>query len=289
MGESFSLVVRESVPMHYHDRLCTDLARAAIRGAFHDCATWSVNVPVTSPSSGGCDGSLFLVPAEIFRGENGGLGPYKDFIVNFYNDPKNAYYKQVSMADLVIFAANHAIVTCPGGPVVKTWVGREDNSQLESTTGLMPAAFGPGSDAATLIKLFGDKNFSPEDLAALVGAHTTSKAFAQDALTSGIAQDSTPGVWDVKYYSETYNPPSNVGVFDSDVNLAQVNATTGPYFKGFVNDQGKWASKFSDAMFRMTLLGIPSDVSKNFADCTNYLPKASNVPTRGFTARSSRR
>ena len=193
------------------------------------------------------------------------------------------------MADLVIFAANHAIVTCPGGPVVKTWVGRQDNSQLASTTELMPAAFGPGSDAKTLIQLFEDKKFSPEDLAALLGAHSTSKAFAQDGhLTSGTAQDSTPGVWDVRYYSDTYNPPSNVGVFDSDFNLAQANTTTGPYFQGFVNNQGKWSSKFSDAMFRMTLLGIPSDVSKNFADCTNYLPKASNIPKRGFAARSSR-
>ena len=89
----------------------------------------------------------------------------------------------------------------------------------------MPNAFGPGSDAATLVGLFANKTLSGEDLAALVGAHTSSKAFAQEAfgIPSGGAQDDTPGIWDVDFYSNTYTPPANVFRFDSDINLAQAS------------------------------------------------------------------
>lgn len=35
---------------------CTDLARQAIRAAFHDCGAWNLSMGET----GGCDGSLVL-------------------------------------------------------------------------------------------------------------------------------------------------------------------------------------------------------------------------------------
>jgi hypothetical protein len=48
---------------------CNDLARGAIRAAFHDCASWQQSLGNTA----GCDGSLFLAKEEISRIENGGL------------------------------------------------------------------------------------------------------------------------------------------------------------------------------------------------------------------------
>jgi Peroxidase len=47
---------------------CNDLARGAIRAAFHDCGSWNQ----TLGTSAGCDGSLFLAK-EYTRSENAGL------------------------------------------------------------------------------------------------------------------------------------------------------------------------------------------------------------------------
>jgi L-ascorbate peroxidase len=152
----------------------------------------------------------------------------------------------------------------------------------------MPPGFGPGSDAASLTTLFANKGFDVRDLAALVGAHSTSKAFGQSPnVPVGGAQDSTPGLWDVKFYGETYNPPKGVFRFESDINLSATNTSVGKEFNGFVNNQGKWNGKFADAFARLTLLGIPASVSNNFIDCTNALPAGTSK--RSFNSRPNRR
>lgn len=45
----------------------------------------------------------------------------------------------------------------------------------------MPEAFGPESKYEVLIQLWADKGISPRELAALMGAHSVSRAFAQQA------------------------------------------------------------------------------------------------------------
>jgi manganese peroxidase len=253
------------------DGLCTDMARAAIRYGFHDAGTFSLKLPFFPPAAGGADGSLMLVPEEITRGENGALGPYNDFLTNLWT---TKYASQgVGAADLIYFAAAHAIVTCPKGPVVKAVVGRKD-STVSSPQGVMPPGFGPGSDHDSLFQLFQDKGFSAVDLAALVGAHTTSKAFVHTPqVPVGGAQDSTPGTWDVNFYQETYTPPAGVYRFDSDIALSDPKKAVGKEFQGFVNNQGKWTGKFADAMFRLSVLGIPAADQAKFIDCTSALPK----------------
>lgn len=59
-------------------------------------------------------------------------------------------------------------------------VGRNDSSTA-APDGLLPEAFGKGSDADTLIALWADKGFSARELAALMGAHSTSRAFTEQA------------------------------------------------------------------------------------------------------------
>lgn len=248
---------------------CTDLARGAIRYAFHDAGTFSKKLPVVPPASGGADGSLLLNGDEIGRAEHGGLQEYHNFIKGKFDQYKS---RGVGAADLIQFAGNHGVVSCPGGPTILTLIGRTDSSNA-APTGLLPAAGGPGSDHDTLFQLFLDKGFSAIDLAALVGAHTASKAFAQPRLPVGAPQDSTPGIWDVKYYSETYNPPSSVSRFPSDINLSSPNTTVGMEFKNFVNNQGMFNSKFASAMFRLGMLGIPENAQSNFSDCTAALPR----------------
>lgn len=172
--------------------------------------------------------------------------------------------------DMIVFAGSHAIVSCPGGPQVKTWIGRKDSS-TPAPDGLLPDVQAP---ADSLYQLFQNKGFNDVDLAALLGAHTCSKQFNVDTSQSGAAQDSTAGVWDVKYYSETTAPPKGVFVFPSDAKLAN-HTVVGKQFKGFVNGQGKWNGKFADAMGRMSLFGSAS--TSGMTDCTSVLPKVKNI------------
>lgn len=171
-----------------------------------------------------------------------------------------------------MFAGNHAIVTCPGGPRVKTFIGRTD-STTPAPDGLLPDVNAPAAD---LFKLFQEKGFNEVNLTALLGAHSTSNQFNFNTTEGikGLPQDSTPGVWDVKYYSETTKPPQGVVVLPSDAKLA-AHPTVGKEFKGFVNNQGKWTGKFADAMGKMALFG--SDGTKGLVDCTGALPSTTNV------------
>jgi hypothetical protein len=59
-------------------------------------------------------------------------------------------------------------------------IGRKDASGA-APEGTLPQAFGKGSDHATLVQLWADKGFSQRELAALMGAHSVSRAFKQQA------------------------------------------------------------------------------------------------------------
>lgn len=126
----------------------------------------------------------------------------------------------ISMADLIQFSSNVACVVCPLGPRTRTFVGRVDNSSA-SPEGLLPSA---ASDAATLVELFRNKTIGPHGLVALVGAHTTSVQFHTEVAQAGVPQDSTPGVWDVLFYSQTLETLMD-GVFSFASDLALSKAT----------------------------------------------------------------
>jgi hypothetical protein len=83
--------------------------------------------------------------------------------------------------------ADHAIVTCPGGPVITTLIGRTD-AKKAGVEGRLPDVNAPADD---LFKLFQNKGYDAVDLAAILGAHSTSKQFGVDASKAGEAQDST--------------------------------------------------------------------------------------------------
>ncbi|KAL5331857.1 hypothetical protein ACEPPN_001396 [Leptodophora sp. 'Broadleaf-Isolate-01'] len=218
---------------------CNDDARAAIREAFHDCGAWETSLGAT----GGCDGSLILSTGndELLRGENNGL---QDISAKLWTLQKKwvAVDPSVTVADIIQFAAAVAIVTCPGGPQIKTFVGRKDSTSPAKGF-LLPDVFGAADD---LYALFQRKGFTASELAALLGAHSTSKQFHIPGAPVNASQDSTPGKWDVQYYAETLSPPANIFVFPSDAKLA-VHPTVGKEFKGFVGSQGKWTSAFGAA------------------------------------------
>jgi hypothetical protein len=114
------------------DGECTDAARAAIRASFHDCF------------NGACDGSWILAD-ECNNNENRGLAQLCGNLGNL------AKQKEVGNADLIQFAAAHAIKTCPGGPTVPVKVGRTDSDQANEL-GILP---GPNAKSTDLIALFG--------------------------------------------------------------------------------------------------------------------------------------
>ncbi|KAG4434565.1 hypothetical protein IFR05_009951 [Cadophora sp. M221] len=228
---------------------CNDDARAAIREAFHDCGAWETALGAT----GGCDGSLILSTGndELLRGENNGL---QDISAKLWTLQK----KWV--------AVDPSVTVADSGPQIKTFVGRRDSTS-PATKNLLPDVFGAADD---LYALFQRKGFTASELAALLGAHSTSKQFHIPKAPVNASQDSTPGKWDVQYYAETLSPPANIYVFPSDAKLA-VHPTVGKEFKGFVGSQGKWTSTFGAAMTKMSLLGVGSN--QKMIDCTNSVPR----------------
>lgn len=209
------------------------------------------------------------------RSENNGLQDISAKLLKL-QQKYVAIDSSVTVADVIQVASSVAIVVCPSGPRVTTYVGRKDNSSSAGNpNGNLPSVTGSGD---SLYALFQAKGFNAVDLAALLGAHSTSRAFGQTSvgIPSGCAQDSSDGIWDVKYYTETTlsKPPAGVCPFPSDVNLAN-HPVVGKEFAGFVNNQGKWTGKFADAMMRMSLLGVPGG-SSNLIDCTSVIPKSTS-------------
>ena len=159
---------------------CGDVARGAIRAPFHDCVT------------GACDGSLIL-GNECSRAENAGLLPTCNLL------GQKAQQFNVGVADMIEFAAAVAMAVCPFGPRVRALVGRIDNSTA-SPNGLVP---GPRDPMDKILGQFAKVGMSPADVVALVGAHTTARQFFDDPAKAGASLDTTPGVWDVKFYGQT--------------------------------------------------------------------------------------
>lgn len=257
------------------DGQCTNLARAAVRYAFHDAATFSTKLPTYAPASGGADGSLLLSADEINRTDNNGLHDYHDTLTQKFAAYQAAGYA-VGAADLIQVAGALGVKACPGGQIGRVLVGRTDTTTA-APDGLLPQAFGPGSDHDTIYQLFVDKGFVARDLAALIGAHSTSIANFQTAngIPAGTPQDDTPGLWDVSYYNETYYPVSGMARFDSDINLSKnVSSAVGKQFKSFVGAQGAWGASFSSAFQYMSLLGISFTAQKKMQDCSTLVAGA---------------
>lgn len=269
-----TIVADLAPPMRDAAGQCTDLARAAIRFAFHDAATFSSKLPYYEPAAGGADGSLLLSATEILRPDNNGLRDYHATLLAKFRDYRQAGLC-VSAADLIQVAGSLGVLACPGGRVGRVLVNRIDTF-VTAPDGLLPQAFGPGSDHDTLFALFADKGFSARDLAALIGAHSTSRANfeTENGISVGASQDSTPGVWDVGYYAETYDPPDGVASFDSDVHLSNVSTTVGRQFRSFVGAQAAWGASFSSAWQAMSTLGIPRTVRFGLGDCTALVASA---------------
>ncbi|PVI06106.1 class II peroxidase [Periconia macrospinosa] len=240
------------------DGQCNDNARAAVRAGFHDAATWHKGL-----GFGGADGSLALSPFEIHRIENNGL----EDIVYKLKDLREMF--NVGMADMFQFAATHAAVSCPLGPRIRVFVGRKDSDRTPPI-GLIPTPF---ATADRIIRFFRNKTIPPQDLVALLGAHTVSKQFFVNLKRAGAPQDSTPGVWDVLYYKQTLgeNLQPEVFRFQSDINVSK-DRRTEEKFRDFAGRQSqeRWNEDYARAYLRLSLLGV--DNINSLTECTQALP-----------------
>lgn len=61
------------------------------------------------------------------------------------------------------------------------------------------------SSVPVLLDRFVDMSFNTRDTMALIGAHTTATQRFVDPDQAGKSQDSTPDIWDVRFYGETKN------------------------------------------------------------------------------------
>jgi catalase (peroxidase I) len=182
-----------------------------------DCGAWNTSLGET----GGCDGSLILAP-EFPRTSNRGLESIAGFLL------QRARAFNVSAADMIVFAANHATRSCARGPLVPTWVGRNDSS-IPSPDNLLPSG---RESADEILAMFEAKGFNASELAALVGAHSTAKQEFFDPARAGASQDSTPEIWDTNFYTEAAgNDTANVLIFDTDRNLAADSRTSGKFIE----------------------------------------------------------
>lgn len=239
---------------------CNKFARQAVRLGFHDAGVWS-----NTTSYGGADGSI-LLSDEISRADNNGLAAIADQMKAWHR--KYSSYG-VSMADLIQMGANIATVVCPLGPRIRSFVGRKDNSNA-GPTGLLP---GHLDSADTLLKLFAAKTIDAHDLVALVGAHTTSQQHFVNAARDGDPQDSTPGVWDVKFYPETTGSAApRVLKFQSDINLSKDPRSAGEWreFSDPSGGQEHWNEDYAKAYTRLSLLGVGN--INELKECTKVLP-----------------
>ncbi|ERS95419.1 uncharacterized protein SPSK_01702 [Sporothrix schenckii 1099-18] len=237
---------------------CSRLARGAIRLGFHDAGAWN-----RTSAWGGADGSIALNPSELARAENRGLQDIVAQTLVWYD----AWHSRgVGMADLIQFSAIVATVTCPLGPRIKFFAGRPDDARA-APDGLLPSVDGT---APALIDLFQAKTFSPADLVALLGAHSTSQQFFADPAQAGAPQDSTPGVWDTKFYAETAarTAPKGVYRFPSDVALATYQGTSATW--QHMSSQFAWDGAYANAYFRLSLLGVNN--INDLVDCSESVP-----------------
>lgn len=191
-------------------------------------AGYSSKTTPYGPASGGADGSILFSDEEVNRAGN---QPLPD-VANIFRGVYANFEDQVSGADFVQFAGVVGVRMC-GGPIYKTVVGREDDP-TPCPEGMMPAAFGVNASYEALTSLWADKGIDERELAALVGAHSVSVAFAQQAngIPPNSPQDSTPAQMDMNYYKETQAQTSPPGVrkFDSDINLSNSSTVIGQAF-----------------------------------------------------------
>jgi len=258
---------------------CGDNARAAMRASFHDCAAFD---PVAGV--GGCDGSLLLTNEVNDNAFDDGLQDYVNLTQSFLQMPQFA--GKIGAADLLQFSAAVAIRNCPDGPVVPTFIGRVDSSVESGNVLTFDGHHTADEVLAVLTPNFG---LSAEEVGALIGVHTTAEQCDFELDAPEAPQDPTPQLFDVEFFSETFQANASAGVvrFDTDVSLSQ-HPVAGPVMKSFINNPKLFHEKFVPALIKMGVAGQDRSALTEI-DCAAFIPQAPAPPASAKRARNGRR
>ncbi|EFQ32872.1 peroxidase manganese-dependent 1 [Colletotrichum graminicola M1.001] len=108
-------------------------------------------------------------------------------------------------------------------------------------------------------------------LVTLIGAHTASKERFVDTERANASQDTTPGIWDLKFYQQTFEgAPAEVFTFQSD-NALSKDARSKHTFEVFAqSSQDIWNQAYAQEYVRLSLLSVYN--INTLTDCTKSLP-----------------
>ncbi|THV00251.1 heme peroxidase [Dendrothele bispora CBS 962.96] len=270
------VAVRDAIMGDIFQGRCNDNARAAIRLSFHDAGTFSLSREAAGLDNGGADGSLLVDPNEINRSENNGM----QTIVSLLKPLPEKF--DVSPGDVLHLAGTLAVIACPGGPLVNTFVGRPAVKN-DNPTGLIPDTH---DTVSNIVNRFSDMGITVREAMALIGSHTCARQRFVDLAFANDTFDTTPEIWDIRFYAETKRNDSDPGVFrlPSDLAFSHSSLTQDDYnrFVGSLSTQEDWAREYADAHEKMSMLG--QDVSA-LTDCTEIMPEA--IHLRDITVTSS--
>ncbi|KAH8827868.1 heme peroxidase [Flagelloscypha sp. PMI_526] len=219
---------------------------------FMTAGTFSLARKAAGQVNGGPDGSLLWDPEEVNRPENNGL----QAIVSSLTGLPAKY--GVSHGDVLQLAGTLGAVACPGGPQIKTYIGRAPADHV-NPDGLLPDT---RDTVPNLVARFADQGFSVRELMALIGAHTAGRQRFVELIQSGNTFDTT--------YRQTANPS------DSD-RANGLFPTTSKDYSRFIGKQDNWAREYADAHEKMSLLGLDKN---SLTDCTEIMPLSIDLKDR---------
>ncbi|KAJ7635651.1 heme peroxidase [Mycena polygramma] len=256
-----------------------DEAPDALRLSFHDAVGISALLKKQNKfGGGGADGSLIAFSGiELAYASNVGLAS----IVAAERTVADAH--NVSYGDIVQFAAAVGVRNCQGGPRIPFMAGRLAATQ-EAPEFLVPDA---ADNVTTILARVNDAGLTAPDLIALLASHSMGVQEDVDPSISGMGFDTTPTVFDTKFYADTFSKKGTVIPGDglhkgevlsptkdqfrlqSDVALAHDPRTVVTWVALSVNQQ-LMASRFAAAMAKMALLG---QNARALTDCSEVVPK----------------
>ncbi|KAJ6460082.1 heme peroxidase [Mycena vitilis] len=258
---------------------CDDEAPDALRLSFHDAVGISAQLKKQNKfGGGGADGSIIAFSGiELAYGSNVGL----ESIVAAERAVADAH--NVSYGDIVQFAAAVGVRNCEMGPRIPFMAGRPSATK-EAPEFLVPEPF---HDVTTILARVADAGLTGPDLIALLASHSMGVQEDVDPSITGMGFDTTPRIFDVAFYNETFSkkgtmipgdllhkgealsPSKSQFRLQSDVALAHDPRTVATWVALSVN-QGLMASRFAAAMAKMALLG---QNARALTDCSEVIPK----------------
>ncbi|KAJ7028310.1 putative versatile peroxidase [Mycena alexandri] len=253
--------------------ICGEDAHDALRLSFHDAIGYSPLLKSQRKVGGdGADGSLIMfASAELGYPANEGL----EEIV--HSEKRFADKWGVSIQ----LAAAGSVRNCAGGPRISFLAGRPSATHA-SPVDLVTEAF---DSVDKILARVQDAGLTPQELVDLLASHSIGLQDTVDPTISGTPFDTTPSVFDTKFYLETLlhgtvwpgdgaHPSEAMSPFEgelrlqSDAALAQYPRTS-CYWSGFVNNQNPMASRFATSMAKLALLGQNPHILQ---DCSEVIP-----------------